>query len=152
MRMKILVTGFDPFGGEEVNPAYEAVKLLPAQVAGAEVITEELPTIFGKCAEVLEELIEKHSPDVVLCVGQAGGRSGISLEKVAINLTDASMPDNAGNRLAVCIQPFVYGTGEVAHQFVELVNIMRDALVCCGTAYQYGQCAGSAVFRRSSQQ
>ena len=92
--MKILVTGFDPFGGDKINPAYEAVKLLPAKVAGAEVVVEEVPTVYRKCGEVLEQAIEKHKPDAVVCVGQAGGRSVISIEKVAVNLAEARIPDN----------------------------------------------------------
>ena len=70
--MKVLVTGFDPFGGEKVNPAYEAVKLLPDTIAGAEIIKIEIPTVFTRSAEVLEEAIQKYRPDVVLDVGQAG--------------------------------------------------------------------------------
>ena len=92
--MKILITGFEPFGGEKINAANEAVKLLPVNIAGAEVIKAELPTVFGKCGEVLEQAIVKHQPDAVLCVGQAGGCSDISVEKVAVNVADASMPDN----------------------------------------------------------
>lgn len=96
--MKIVVTGFDPFGGEMMNPAFEAVKLLPESIEGAEVIKVELPTIFGKCEEVLERAIKEHQPDVVLCVGQAGGRSGITVEKVGINFVDARIPDNEQNQ------------------------------------------------------
>ena len=92
--MKILVTGFDPFGGDKINPAYEAVKLIPDTVAGAEIIKEEIPTVFGKCGDVLEKLVEKYKPDAVLCVGQAGGRSVISVEKLAVNLAEARIPDN----------------------------------------------------------
>ena len=92
--MKILVTGFDPFGGDKINPAYEAVKLIPAKVAGAEIIKEEVPTVFGKCGDVLENLVEKYKPDAVLCVGQAGGRSVMSIEKLAVNLAEARIPDN----------------------------------------------------------
>ena len=84
--MKILVTGFEPFGGAVINPAYEAVKLLPDVIAGAEVIKIEIPTVFGRDEEVVRAAVEKHHPDAVLCVGQAGGRSGITVEKVAINL------------------------------------------------------------------
>ena len=83
--MKIIITGFDPFGGESVNPAYEAVKLLPDAIGGAQVIKLEVPTVFGKAGEVLEAGIKEHQPDVVICIGQAGGRSGICVEKVAIN-------------------------------------------------------------------
>jgi pyroglutamyl-peptidase len=92
--MKILITAFDPFGGEKINAAYEAVKLLPVNIAGAEIIRAELPTVFRKCAEILELSIIKYQPDAAICVGQAGGRSDISMEKVAINLADASIPDN----------------------------------------------------------
>lgn len=94
--MKIIITGFDPFGGESVNPAYEAVKLLPDEIGGAQVIKLEVPTVFGKAGEVLEAGIKEHQPDAVICIGQAGGRSGICVEKVAINFQDARIPDNEG--------------------------------------------------------
>lgn len=96
--MKILVTGFDPFGGDKVNPAFEAVKLLPSTIAGAEVVKIEIPTVYGKSGEAVEEGIKKYRPDVVLCVGQAGGRSTITVEKVAINLAEARIKDNEGNQ------------------------------------------------------
>lgn len=94
--MKILITGFDPFGGESVNPAYEAVKLMPDTIAGAEIIKLEVPTVFGKAGETMEQGIIANNPDVVICIGQAGGRSGITPEKVAINFQDGRIPDNAG--------------------------------------------------------
>lgn len=96
--MKVLITGFEPFGGETVNPAYEAVKMLPDVIAGAEVIKLEIPTVYTKSGEAVEKAIEEHNPDVVLCVGQAGGRSSITIEKVAINLAEARIKDNAGNQ------------------------------------------------------
>ena len=96
--MKVLITGFDPFGGESVNPAYEAVKMLPDMVAGAEVIKLEIPTVFTKSGEVVEKAIKEHNPDVVICVGQAGGRSSITIEKVAINLAEARIKDNEGKQ------------------------------------------------------
>ncbi|RSX56278.1 pyroglutamyl-peptidase I [Bifidobacterium samirii] len=98
MSKKVLVTGFDPFGGEPVNPAYEAVKLLPDEIAGASVVKLEIPTVFTRSAKVVEEAIERERPDVVLCVGQAGGRSAITVEKVAINLAEARIPDNDGEQ------------------------------------------------------
>ena len=96
--MKILVTGFDPFGGEKVNPALEAVKLLPKEIHGAEVYWAEIPTVFYKSAEVLEAEIVRYQPDVVLCIGQAGGRASLTPERVAINQDDARIPDNHGNQ------------------------------------------------------
>ena len=94
--MRILYTGFDPFGGETVNPAYEAVKQLPATIAGAEVIRLEVPTEFGRCAAAVAEAIEQNAPDAVILVGQAGGRAAVTPEFVAINYQDARIPDNAG--------------------------------------------------------
>lgn len=96
--MKILITGFDPFDKEKLNPAYEAVKLLPDIIADAEIIKLEIPTVFGKGAFLVEQTIEKHCPDYVICVGQAGGRSSITVEKVAINFVDARIADNDGNQ------------------------------------------------------
>ena len=110
--MKVLVTGFDPFGGEKVNPAYEAVKLLPDTIAGAEIIKIEIPTVFTRSAEVVEEAIKKYEPDMVLDVGQAGGRSCMTVERVAINLKEARIPDNDGE------QPFdepIREDGETAY-------------------------------------
>ena len=96
--MKILVTGFDPFGGEKVNPALEAVKSLPSEIHGAEIHWVEIPTVFYKAAEVLEAEIVLYQPDVVLCIGQAGGRASLTPERVAINQDDARIPDNQGNQ------------------------------------------------------
>ena len=96
--MKILVTGFDPFGGEKVNPALEAVKSLPSEIHGAEVHWVAIPTVFYKAAEVLETAIVRYQPDAVLCIGQAGGRACLTPERVAINQDDARIPDNQGNQ------------------------------------------------------
>ena len=81
----VLVTGFDPFGGEKVNPAYEAVRMLPDRIAGARVITLEIPTAFTRGPAAVERAIERERPDIVISVGQAGGRSAITVEKVAVN-------------------------------------------------------------------
>lgn len=96
--MKILITGFDPFGGDTLNPAFEAVRLLPGTISGATIVIQEVPTVFAKSAEVVREAILKHNPNVVLCVGQAGGRAAITVEKVAINLAEARIPDNEKNQ------------------------------------------------------
>ncbi len=96
--MKVLITGFDPFGGEEINPASEAVKRLPSTIAGAQIVTKIVPTVFGKSVEELTTAIEAERPDIVLCVGQAGGRYELTVERVAINIDDARIPDNEGNQ------------------------------------------------------
>ena len=91
--MKIIVTGFDPFGGEKINPSIECVKSLP-EVEGVELIRLELPTVFKESAKRLNEVINEVKPDAVLSVGQAGGRPGITMERIAINVDDARIPDN----------------------------------------------------------
>ena len=96
--MKILVTGFDPFGGEPTNPAIESVKRIDENIEGAEIIKLEIPTVFHKAADVVEEKIKEVKPDVILAVGQAGGRYGITVERVAIDEDDARIEDNEGNQ------------------------------------------------------
>lgn len=96
--MKILVTGFDPFGDDVINPAIEAVKRLPDTIDGVEIVKLEIPTVFHKSAEVVREAIEKEQPDYVLNIGQAGGRYELTPERVAINLDDARIPDNEGQQ------------------------------------------------------
>ena len=96
--MKILLTAFDPFGGESVNPAEEAVKLVNAP-AGVELTKLTVPTVFGRSIETVKTALEREDYDAVLCIGQAGGRSELTVERVAINVNDASIPDNAGVQL-----------------------------------------------------
>lgn len=96
--MKILVSGFDPFGGEKINPAIESVKLLPDEIKGTKIIKVEIPTVARKSLKKLEEVIEIEKPDVVLSVGQAGGRTDISVERVGINMDDFRIKDNEGNQ------------------------------------------------------
>lgn len=96
--MKILVSGFDPFGGEKINPAIESVKLLPDEIKGAKIIKLEIPTVIGKSLKKLREVIDIEKPDVVINVGQAGGRSDITVERVGINVDDCRIKDNEGNQ------------------------------------------------------
>lgn len=94
--MKVLVTGFDPFGKDTINPAWEAVKRLPNEIAGATIVKQQVPTVFGQSAAVVHAAIVREQPDVVLSIGQAGGRAALTPERVAINLDDARIPDNLG--------------------------------------------------------
>lgn len=96
--MKILITGFQPFGGQRVNPAWEAVRKLP-DVLGDKVLWKlEIPVTFGGAFDAVEAKAAEVDPDVILCVGQAGGRDAVTPERIAVNLQDASIPDNAGNQ------------------------------------------------------
>lgn len=96
--MKLLLTAFDPFGGSAINPAQEAVKLVADRIGDVEVIKLEVPTIFRKSIAAVTAAIDTVRPDAVLCIGQAGGRYGLTPERVAINMDDASIPDNEGNQ------------------------------------------------------
>lgn len=140
--MKVLVTGFDPFGGEAINPALEAVKQLPAQIGDAEVIILEIPTVFNKSLEKIEEAMALHNPDVVISIGQAGGRFGITPERVAINVDDARIKDNEGNQpvdTAVC------SDGENAY-FTNLpIKAMVQAMIAEGIPASVSNTAGTFV-------
>ena len=94
--MKILITGFAPFGADERNASWDAVSMLPDAVNGAALIKRQLPVEYDTVGEVLASLLAREKPDAVICVGQAGGRSAVTPEKVAINWKQAAIADNAG--------------------------------------------------------
>jgi pyroglutamyl-peptidase len=96
--MKALVTGFEPFGGEAINPAQEALSRLKPALGPLAIVTQVIPTAFGRALDILHETLDEIRPDLVLCIGQAGGRPALSLERVAINVDDARIPDNAGGQ------------------------------------------------------
>jgi pyroglutamyl-peptidase len=110
--MKILVTGFDPFGKESVNPSYEAVKRIKNNNEDIELFIKEIPVVFGKAIDVLEDAMNDIEPDAVICIGQAGGRSDITIERVGINIDDARITDNDGNQP---IDEVIYEDGENAY-------------------------------------
>ncbi len=140
--MKILVTGFDPFGGEKINPAIEAVKLLPDTIEGAEIKKLEIPTEFDKSAEVVRQAIAEFHPDYVLDVGQAGGRAELTPEKVAINYDDGRIPDNNG------FQPMnrtIHEDGQTAY-FTQLpIKAMVQAIRAAGIPARVSTTAGTYV-------
>ncbi len=97
MGKKLLITGFDPFGGENINPSWEAVKLLPDKIGDFEITKLQIPTVFGKAAKEVIDAAEELKPDVIICTGQAGGRTAITPEVIGINLREARIADNEGN-------------------------------------------------------
>lgn len=140
--MKILITGFDPFGGEPINPALEAVKKLPDTIGNAEIIKLEIPTVFNKSLEKIEEAIKAHKPDVVVSIGQAGGRFGITPERVAINVDDARIQDNEGKQP---VDTKVFSDGENAY-FTNLpVKAMVAEMVKEGIPASLSNSAGTFV-------
>ncbi|MBG6183813.1 pyroglutamyl-peptidase [Arthrobacter sp. CAN_A214] len=140
----ILLTGFEPFGGETVNPSWTAAQLAATalQAAGRNAAAVELPCVFGKSAEVLRDAIGRLQPMLVLCVGQAGGRSRISIERVAINVDDARIPDNAGN--APIDQPVRLG-GPAAYFSTLPIKAGRAAVAAAGLPVEVSQTAGTYV-------
>ncbi|TKI99943.1 pyroglutamyl-peptidase I, partial [Bacillus cereus] len=95
----VLLTGFDPFGGENINPAWEVAKGLHEKTIGEyKIISKQIPTVFHKSISVLKEYIEELAPEIIICIGQAGGRPDITIERVAINIDDARIADNEGNQ------------------------------------------------------
>ena len=93
---KLLITGFEPFGGESINPSWDAVSSLPDVIGEYSLIKLRIPVVFGEAARRVLSVAGEVCPDVILCIGQAGGRSAITPELVAINLRHASIPDNSG--------------------------------------------------------
>lgn len=131
-RPRFLVTGFDPFGGESLNPSFETVRLLDGDRLGVDLHKLEVPTRFGTGARTLLDEIDRLRPDFVLCMGQAGGRSRICLEKAALNIRAASIPDNAGYRPAE--EPAISGAPAAYLNDLDLYGLTArlnaDAPVC----------------------
>lgn len=140
--MRILVTGFDPFGGEPVNPALEATLRLPTTLGVHTIERQPLPTVFHRSLDVLGDAVRTVRPDILLCVGQAGGRSELSIERVAINVDDARIADNAG--ASPIDQPIVPG-GPAAY-FTNLpLKAMVRALGEAGIPAKVSNTAGTFV-------
>lgn len=140
--MKILITGFDPFGGETVNPALEAVKKLPDTILGADIIKLEIPTVFRKSLEAIEKAIIEHKPDVVISVGQASGRFGVTPERVAINIDDARIKDNEGNQP---IDEEIFKDGESAYFSNLPIKAMVEEIKSNGLPSSVSNTAGTFV-------
>ena len=140
--MKILITGFDPFGGEPVNPALEAVKLMKDEIAGAKIIKLEIPTVFRKSVEKIHEMMKAEQPDVVLSIGQAGGRFGVTPERVAINVDDARIKDNEGNQP---VDTPIFTDGEAAYFSTLPVKAMVEAIKNKGLPSTLSNSAGTFV-------
>ena len=139
----VLVTGFDPFGGDVVNPSWMAVQALHGrEVAGHRVVGVQLPTVFGRSLEVLREALAYHQPVLVLGTGQAGGRGALSLERVAINVNDARIADNA---LAQPVDTPVIEGGPDAYFTTLPIKAMLSVLLQEGINAEVSQTAGTFV-------
>ena len=130
MKRKLLITGFDAFGKADINPSWEAVRRLPSTIGDFELCKLQIPTVFGLAGETVLKIAGQLNPDMILCVGQAGGRDAVTPERIAVNIRDARIPDNAGN------QPrgeFVAEDGPAAYfstvPVMDMAQAVRDAQI-----------------------
>lgn len=139
MMKKLLITGFDPFGGETVNPSWEAVRLLPERIGEYDLTKLQIPTEFSRASEAVLMAAEALQPDAILCVGQAGGRAGITPEVVGINLREARIPDNGG---AQPVNEPVVKNGPAAYFATlpvrEMVKALSDRGIPASLSYSAG--------------
>ncbi|ONN27076.1 pyrrolidone-carboxylate peptidase [Thermosipho affectus] len=140
--MKVLITGFEPFNKEKINPSYEALKKLPGEIEGIKVVKAQVPTVFRKSIEEIERLIIREKPDIVICVGQAGGRSKITIERVAINIDDANIPDNMGNKPE---DEKIFEDGENAYFSNLPIKHMIESIKKCNIPADISNSAGTYV-------
>lgn len=139
----VLVTGFDPFDGASINPSWMAVQGLHGrQIAGHRLVGARLPTVFGESLTALREQLARTRPALVLCVGQAGGRAALSLERIAINVNDARIADNAGARP---IDTPVIANAPAAYFTSLPIKAMLEGLLQAGINAEVSQTAGTFV-------
>jgi pyroglutamyl-peptidase I len=141
--VRILVTGFEPFGGQSLNPSWEVARALHGlTLPGAQVTTVQMPCVFAQALPVLQQALATHSPDIVLALGQAEGRCDFSVERVAINVMDARIPDNAG---AQPIDVPVIAGGPAAYFSTLPIKSLVAGLKAAGFPASVSQTAGTFV-------
>ena len=140
--MKILLTAFDPFGGDTVNPAQKAVEAVSDHIAGAEIVKIIVPTVFDKAIDTVYEAMKREQPDVTFCIGQAGGRYELTPERVAINLNDARIPDNEGKQP---LDQKIFEDGENAYFTLLPVKAMVERIRQAGIPASVSYTAGTFV-------
>lgn len=138
----LLITGFEPFGGEGINPSWEAVTLLPEEIGEYQLIKMCLPVVFKEAAKMAIDKAEKVKPDVIICVGQAGGRNAITPEFIGINFRHASIPDNRGNKPQ---DEHIDEGGENAHFSTLPVREIAEGIKASGIPSQVSYSAGTYV-------
>ena len=140
---KILLTGFEPFGGDVVNPSWQIARALDGSVVGgAQVMACQLPCVFGRAPEVLKQALDQEPFDLVLALGLAGCRTGLSFERVAINVDDAPIPDNAGQQP---VDIAVLAGGPAAYFSTLPIKPMAEAVRAAGFMAELSQTAGTFV-------
>ncbi len=139
----ILVTGFEPFGGEALNPSWQVAQALDgSSISGVPVRALQLPCVFGAARRALQQALRRHRPQLVVCLGQAGGRDGITVERVAINVDDARIPDNGGQQP---IDATIESRGPAAYFSSLPIKAIVAALQQAGHGASVSQTAGTYV-------
>lgn len=139
----ILLTGFDPFGGGANNPSWLIAQALHGQrIAGHQVVAAQLPTAFGQSLQRLQSLLQEHQPSITLCLGLAGGRAALSIERIGININDARIPDNCG---AQPIDTPVQAGGPAAYFASLPIKAMLRGVQRAGVPCEVSQTAGTFV-------
>ena len=139
----ILLTGFDPFGGSAHNPSWLIAQALHGQrIAGHQVVAAQLPTVFGQSLQRLQSLLQEHQPSITLCLGLAGGRAALSIERIGININDARIPDNRG---AQPIDTPVQAGGPAAYFASLPIKAMLRGVQRAGVPCEVSQTAGTFV-------
>jgi pyroglutamyl-peptidase len=140
---RVLLTGFEPFGGESVNPSIETVNRVGAEgMTGAVLETLQVPCVFGDAIDTLAAAMRRFKPDIVICVGQAGGRTEIGVERIAINVNDARTADNAGNQP---IDQTIVAGGPAAYFSTLPIKAIVAAMHAVGIPAEVSQTAGTYV-------
>lgn len=139
---RLLITGFEPFGGETVNPSWEAVRQLPERIGSYNLTKLQIPTVFGEAAEKILDKAALLQPDVILCIGQAGGRDRVTPEVIGINLRESRIPDNAGNQP---VNVPVVEKGPAAYFSTVPVRDMAAAIEAAGIPSALSYSAGAFV-------
>ena len=139
---KLLITGFEPFGGEEINPSWEAVSRLPSEIGEYSLTKLLLPVTFGTAADIAIDAAGELCPDVILCIGQAGGRNAVTPEMIAINLRYATISDN--NRFKPCYEP-VIENGPSAYFSTIPVRKIAEAIDASGVPSKVSYSLGTYV-------
>ena len=142
MEKRLLITGFDAFGGSEENPSWLAVSQLPDSVGGFTLKKCMIPTVFGRAAQEVLAAAEDFQPDVILCVGVAAGRDAVTPERIAVNIRDARIPDNAGNQP---VGEFVVADAPAAYFSTVPVTAMAQAIRDAGVPGTVSNSAGAFV-------
>jgi len=139
---KLLITGFDPFDGQIINPSWEAVRLLPDKIGDYELCKLQLPTCYGEAPRILLEKAEEWQPDVIVSVGQAGGRANVTPERIAVNIRDSKRADNSGK---ICSGERIDPDGDAAYFSTLPVEKMAEAICAAGLPGAVSNTAGTFV-------